>query len=80
MEAKLARFGVGVDPSAQLLFDALAKTMSCRWHDATIVVMEQVLVDAPYTPSACRSKDARALERVRKVLQGERRKLRLGDE
>ncbi|KAI9178692.1 hypothetical protein H9P43_005354 [Blastocladiella emersonii ATCC 22665] len=73
MEAKLAKINVGVGRDAQVLFDALSKTMECRWADATIVVMESVLVVPPYLPENCKSNNERALMR----LEGERRKLRL---
>ncbi|KAJ3360678.1 hypothetical protein GGF32_008073 [Allomyces javanicus] len=77
MQGKVAKLGVGVGRDGQEIFDALSKTMECRWHETAIVVMDSVLIAAPYTPAACQGNDERALMRVRKVLEGERRKLGL---
>ena len=61
------RIGRGVSAKAQELFDALSKTMPCRWAGATgehvaedakhssIVVMDQVIVREPYTSGDCAS-------------------------
>ena len=81
--AELVRSGVA--PEGLQLFDALAKTMGCVWRGGDIVVMQEVVVRAPFRPKDCavvdgRKRDAnteRALVRVRKVLDGERRRLNL---
>ena len=39
------------------------------------VVMDEVLVDPPYTSASCRSENATRLARVQKVLQGERTRI-----
>ncbi|KAK9240200.1 anticodon-binding domain-containing protein [Lipomyces kononenkoae] len=72
----LAQRGVGVSKDAQDLFDALAKTLPVRWLDKSILVLEEVKVDPPYTSEACSAKtDSPALARVMKVVEGERRRL-----
>lgn len=43
--------------------------MPCRWHEKQIVVLENVLIDEPYTPDRVRSQDKNALSRVKKVVR-----------
>ena len=79
-EAAGARVGVGVTKEAQSIFDALSKTMPCTWVDKTIIVMDVVWVQPPYTIESCAAKsegNKSALERVQKVLQRERQRLGL---
>lgn len=80
MEERIAKIGVGVSKDGQDIFDALAKTMECRWHEQTIVVMESVLIQPPYRVEDCKGSDKNALTRVKKVLEGERRRLKLTDQ
>jgi len=72
---RIASRGVGVTKEAQDIFDALARTMKCRWHGKQIIVYNDVVIDEPYTVECVRSKDQNALVHVKKVLEGERRKL-----
>ena len=52
--------------------------MSVRWHGQQIIVQDAVIIDHPYNVADCKSgsKDQDALNRVRKILEGERRKLK----
>ncbi|ORZ31560.1 anticodon-binding domain-domain-containing protein [Catenaria anguillulae PL171] len=68
METKLAKIGVGVGRDAQDLFDALSKTMECRWADSSIVVMDRVIISPPYRPENCKSNDQSALQRIKLVV------------
>ena len=55
------RVGEGVSNEAQDLFDALSKTLPCRWVTAedggacSIVVMDEVVIKEPYTSNDCNS-------------------------
>ncbi|KXZ43037.1 hypothetical protein GPECTOR_106g131 [Gonium pectorale] len=78
-ELESSRVGHGVTKEAQAIFDALVKTMPCVWRDKSIVVLDTVYVDEPYTPDSVRSdKDHTATrERVKMVLRLERERLGL---
>ncbi|KAJ1027482.1 hypothetical protein NDA18_003488 [Ustilago nuda] len=100
--SKVARTGKDVSQLGQQIFDALSKTLPCRWHESHIIVMEEVVISGPgydpastnvpgYTqeqlqsfihgtnkgpiPEGAQSK-ANSWNRVTKVLQGERRKMK----
>ena len=76
--ASAANIGVGVTQEAQDIFDALARTLPCRWQDRNIVVMDEVVIAAPYKQCAgVDGGDPRAVERVQKVLANEKKKLGL---
>jgi hypothetical protein len=66
---------VGVTAEAQEIFNSLAKTLPCRWHGDMIVVFEDIRIPSPYTLNSISGSDAAALNRVKKVLEGERKKL-----
>eukprot|EP00249_Psilotum_nudum_P013849 c24546_g1_i2 orf=203-736(+) len=74
-EAEAERIGVGVTREAQDIFDALSKTLPVRWEKTDIVVMNEVWVGSPYLPENVTGGPAAANERVRKVLELERRRL-----
>ncbi|KAG4305761.1 hypothetical protein PORY_000671 [Pneumocystis oryctolagi] len=73
-EAEMARWGVGVTQEGQRLFDALSRTLPCRWEKQSILVLDEVYIDPPYTVEACRaaSKDAQSYQRVCRVVRGVR--------
>lgn len=68
-EADALRIGVGVTREAQVLFDALAKTLPCRWKDKSIVVLDDVTISEPYRPESCAGGNPTALTRVQKVVR-----------
>ncbi|KAF0719272.1 Aste57867_1158 [Aphanomyces stellatus] len=75
-EKAIASIGKNVTPVGQAIFDALSKTMPCEWEDQNIRVM-QVLIRPPYDSSSCSSSNQPMLDRIKKVLDGEHRKLRV---
>jgi hypothetical protein len=73
------QIGVGVTRQAQEIFDRLRQTMQCDWQDTSILVMKTVLISKPYRPEDCTQvkelDNPQQLDRVKKVLAGEREKL-----
>lgn len=74
-EADAQRIGVGVTTEAQNIFDALSKTLPVRWDKTVIVVMNEVRVSSPYLPESVSGGTPAANERVKKVLEFERKRL-----
>lgn len=50
--------------------------MPCEWEGQNIRVMTDVVIKPPYQPQNCVSENAQALSRVKKVLEGEKNKLK----
>jgi ElaB/YqjD/DUF883 family membrane-anchored ribosome-binding protein len=71
----VSKIGVGVSKEAQEIFDALSKTLRCRWNRDIIVVFDEVQIKPPYDVDCCSGNDSFMLERVKKVLDGEKRRL-----
>ena len=71
----IKKLGKGVSHEAQEIFDALNKTMPCEWEHKNILVLGEVLVKPPYSQDSCFSENEAGLTRVKKVLEGEKRKL-----
>jgi hypothetical protein len=77
-QASAANIGVGVTQEAQDIFDAIARTLPCSWEGPVIKVMDEVTIAPPYAVCAgVPGGDARAIERVQKVLVHEKTKLGL---
>ena len=68
----ISSIGVGVTREAQVIFDALSKTMPCVWSQDKIVCYS-VTISPPYTNETCEGTELNELERVRKVLDGARK-------
>ncbi|KAL5552950.1 hypothetical protein UlMin_040351, partial [Ulmus minor] len=74
-EVEAERIGVGVTSEAQSIFDALSKTLPVRWDKTTIVVMNEVRVSSPYLPESVSGGTPVANDRVKKVIEFERKRL-----
>ncbi|KAJ1663663.1 hypothetical protein IW140_004760 [Coemansia sp. RSA 1813] len=70
---RASRIGVGVSDKAQAIFDALSRTLPCRWSQGKIVVLDEISIESPYNVDSCRdlTGGSSSLQRVKKVLQGE---------
>lgn len=70
--------GTGVSAEAQAIFNALDRLYAgTRWAEKSIIVMESVRLDPPYTPEDLKAPKDKAglLPHLRKVVDGERRKI-----
>ena len=65
--------GENVTEQAQEIFDALARTLPCRWNDQVIVVLDEISIAPPYTDPT--GGDDGFRERIKNVLLHERRRL-----
>jgi hypothetical protein len=77
-KAEADKIGEGVTEEAQHIFNALSKTLPCRWNNQSIVVLEEVEIKEPYGAADCKNLhtgDSTVLVRVKKVLEEERKKL-----
>lgn len=71
--------GKGVTKEAQAIFDSFKRiNMPIRWHNQEMIVHEAVIITPPYRVEDCKGAKEKqeVLNRVRKVLEGERRKLK----
>jgi len=67
-----AKIGRGVTEYAQSLFDTICRTLNCEWDGTTIVVMNSIRIQPPYSPQSCTGGPASSLARIRKILERER--------
>lgn len=69
-EAKETK-GINVTPEAQELFDKLYKMLPTRWHDKSIIVVDEVRIDPPYQESNCLADNpnSQALDLVKRVVK-----------
>jgi len=73
--------GKGVSKEGQAIFDALKRiNVQVRWHNAEIVANDQVIICPPYGPEYCRGKQPDAVARIKRILEGERKKLKEKEE
>ncbi|KAJ2063745.1 hypothetical protein GGI17_001531 [Coemansia sp. S146] len=72
-QERAQRIGVGVSDKAQSIFEALSRTLPCRWSRDSIIVLDEVSIEPPYSVDSCHELQPASfsLQRVKKVLQGE---------
>ncbi|KAF2807765.1 uncharacterized protein BDZ99DRAFT_464678 [Mytilinidion resinicola] len=63
--------GRGVSREAQEIFDALARTLPCRWHNTDIIVNDAVRISKPYSLEDCKAPQEKqqSIPHVKKVLE-----------
>eukprot|EP01087_Luapelamoeba_hula_P017676 TRINITY_DN5594_c0_g1_i4.p1 TRINITY_DN5594_c0_g1~~TRINITY_DN5594_c0_g1_i4.p1 ORF type:complete len:203 (-),score=47.29 TRINITY_DN5594_c0_g1_i4:226-834(-) len=65
------RIGIGVGSAAQRIFNALSKTLPCKWDKDTIVVFDDLRINPPYRVEDVRGGPKtidRELNRVKQVV------------
>ena len=73
MTTQTDNIGENVTEEAQEIFDALARTLPCRWKNQEIIVLDEISIPPPYTTPA--GGDELFRERIKNVLVHERRRL-----
>ncbi|KAK5575426.1 hypothetical protein RB653_006559 [Dictyostelium firmibasis] len=75
---KAMKIGVGVTPEAQEIFNSISKTLPCDWSGENIIVLNEVKISSPYNIENCTGpENSKSIERVKKVLEAERKKLKI---
>ncbi|KAI4191112.1 MAG: hypothetical protein L6R41_000333 [Letrouitia leprolyta] len=72
-----SRKNKNVGKEAQDVFDGISRTLPTRWDGNSIIVMDSVIISAPYRGEDCRAGSgvpATTLSRVRKVVDNERKR------
>ena len=76
-EGEIESVNFSVTPEAQSLFDRLRNIFPCQWRGQDMLIFENIRISPPYdAPKAIGGNDD-GIERIAKVLEGERRKLGL---
>lgn len=52
-------------------------SVPCRWHEKSIIAMDEVRIDPPYTANSCLADDSNsaALKFVKRLVEGSREKM-----
>lgn len=68
-EKAIASLNYTVDAEVQNLFDKLSTIYPCSWDKTSIVVLDEYVIDAPYTQVVVRpGKDGSGIERLSKIV------------
>jgi hypothetical protein len=77
-EKELDSLNFEVDPQTQQLFDRMRNIFPCRWQGVEMILFDSLSVAPPYDAVKVRNGgNDDGMERVKKVLAGERKKLGL---
>jgi len=68
----------GVSTLGQRIFLMLDRTLPVRWHNQSIIVLDNVLIEPPYNVEDCKApaKHGKQLERVKELVKNELEKIR----
>jgi len=67
---RASRRGVGVSAQAQGIFDALSKTLPCRWHETHIIVLDEVVISGPKYDGTSTNVPSFSQDQLRAALDG----------
>ena len=69
-EKAISAINYEVDHYVQSLFDKISILFPCVWEKTTIVVLDEYLIEAPYTTVKVKpNKEGKAIERVTKIVR-----------
>ena len=68
-QVEASRIGVGVSGAGQRMFDALAKLYSAAWQGSTIVLMDVLRLDEPYTAEQLTGGSTQQRQRIIKTIE-----------
>lgn len=69
-EKAIAGINNKVDNEVQSLFDKLSMIYPCAWQDNSIVVLDEYVIDPPYTTIVVKpGRDGSGLERLSKIVR-----------
>ena len=76
-EGEIASVNYDVSAEAQGLFDRLRNIFPCKWSGKDMIIFDNIKISPPYDNPKAIGGNNDGLDRISKVLEGERRKLNL---
>ena len=68
-QAESSKIGVGVSGRGQRMFDALSKLYGAVWQGSSIVLMDTIRLDEPYTAEQLTGGSSQQRQRIIKTIQ-----------